>query len=146
MQFLFLLSHRHFKIYFLHYETHSESSDSVAFVRILWCSCRVKWLMFIRFSVKEAWLASSDIVRVQDCCLFVAFMFGSREVFVLVSVVISDTTTLSSWRSTRTFKLTSLLQCYPGQVCSPTCNTGRAPLIRSHSSARFCFELSGNSN
>ena len=25
-------------------------------------------------------------------------------------------------------------------------NTGRARLIRSHSSARFCFELSGNSN
>ena len=24
--------------------------------------------------------------------------------------------------------------------------TGRARLIRSHSSARFCFELSGNSN
>ena len=25
-------------------------------------------------------------------------------------------------------------------------NTGRERLIRSHSSARFCFELSGNSN
>ena len=25
-------------------------------------------------------------------------------------------------------------------------STGRARLIRSHSSARFCFELSGNSN
>ena len=25
-------------------------------------------------------------------------------------------------------------------------NTGQARLIRSHSSARFCFELSGNSN
>ena len=25
-------------------------------------------------------------------------------------------------------------------------DTGRARLIRSHSSARFCFELSGNSN
>ena len=26
------------------------------------------------------------------------------------------------------------------------CGTGRERLIRSHSSARFCFELSGNSN
>ena len=27
-----------------------------------------------------------------------------------------------------------------------SCNTGRERLIRSHSSARFCFELSRNSN
>ena len=28
----------------------------------------------------------------------------------------------------------------------PHCDTGRERLIRSHSSARFCFELSRNSN
>ena len=31
-------------------------------------------------------------------------------------------------------------------VTLPFYTTGRARLIRSHSSARFCFELSGNSN
>ena len=54
-------------------------------------------------------------------------------------------------------KPTSLEDYYPGMEClciynckifhfNGSFNTGRERLIRSHSSARFCFELSGNSN
>ena len=35
---------------------------------------------------------------------------------------------------------------FSSEPFSEFCYTGRARLIRSHSSARFCFELSGNSN
>ena len=34
----------------------------------------------------------------------------------------------------------------PKEVCKTVLGTGRERLIRSHSSARFSFELSGNSN
>ena len=49
----FLFSYKYFKIYFLidhHYGTQSESSESVAVIRFLWCSCRVLMIcdMFIR--------------------------------------------------------------------------------------------------
>ena len=38
------------------------------------------------------------------------------------------------------------LQCVPNSIFSLVYNTGRERLIQSHSSARFSFELSGNSN
>ena len=40
----------------------------------------------------------------------------------------------------------AMLAIYTGRGESQRTYTGRARLIRSHLSARFCFELSGNSN
>ena len=55
----------------------------------------------------------------------------------------------STWTVENLFKITKT-RFYLTILCNENSdkfvNTGRERLIRSHSSARFCFELSGNSN
>ena len=59
----------------LHYETQSESSDSVAFVRILWCSCRVQK------DLVEWKLRCSQVSGCDDAeTIFVAFLVHMKMV------------------------------------------------------------------
>ena len=53
-------------------------------------------------------------------------------------------TVFSDGKNMFTSKVRGLCQRY--RTCDNRIYTGRERLIRSHSSARFCFELSGNSN
>ena len=59
-----------------------------------------------------------------------------REIFFVLDVVVLCFKTTCDW-----YRMHALWKC-----CPLLAITGRARLIRSHSSARFCFELSGNSN
>ena len=59
-----------------------------------------------------------------------------REIFFVLDVVVLCFKTTCDW-----YRMHALRKC-----CPLLAITGRARLIRSHSSARFCFELSGNSN
>ena len=77
--------------------------------------------------------------------LKILFDFEIKNIFVL-SVFFNKTNVgVGLVGFTETGTISFMKSCFPDCI-SATDITGWERLIRSHSSARFCFELSGNSN
>ena len=131
--------------YLLHYAVVSCPCFSVDLKHALLIVIQDYDNLLVNFDTKQGWRPNSSLLltRITFCQ---NIEYGRQWVTSL-----SLSGQRLSWKlaeQTWFAKCSVSLHCRyaPKQGNGSICNTGRARLIRSHSSARFYFELSGNSN